>query len=158
MPSTENSATSPDARCSGLTARRRACQSRSPLVSNRPANSSLAALARASAEIADHGGGTRLGDTIRTFNDEWGVRGLARGATVVVCSDGWDRGDPTLLGAQVERLSRVTHRLVWVNPLKASDGYAPLAGGMAAALPHVDHFVAGHSLHALEHLAEVIAA
>lgn len=117
-----------------------------------------AALRRAGAETVDHGGGTRLGDTLREFNDGWGVRGLARGATVVLCSDGWDRGDPAVLGAQVERLSRVTHRLIWVNPLKASDGYAPLAGGMAAALPHVDEFIAGHSFDALEHLAEVIAA
>jgi uncharacterized protein with von Willebrand factor type A (vWA) domain len=117
-----------------------------------------AALAQAAAEIADHGGGTRLGETLRTFNDEWGVRGLARGATVVVCSDGWDRGDPAELGAQVERLAHVTHRLVWVNPLKASEGYAPLAGGMAAALPHLDDFLAGHSFGALEDLAEVIAA
>lgn len=117
-----------------------------------------AALTRAVTEIVDHGGGTRLGETLREFNDHWGVRGLARGATVVVCSDGWDRGDPTLLGAQVERLSRVTHRLVWMNPLKASPGYVPLAGGMAAALPHLDNFVAGHSLDALEHLAELVAA
>ncbi len=117
-----------------------------------------AALARAAAETVDHGGGTRLGATLRTFNDEWGVRGLARGATVVVCSDGWDRGDPAQLGAQVERLSRVTHRLVWVNPLKASEGFAPLAGGMAAALPHVDDFLAGHSFDALEDLAEVMTA
>ena len=86
-----------------------------------------------------------------------GVPGLARGATVVVLSDGWDRGEPELLGAEVARLSRVAHRLVWVNPLKASPGYEPLARGMAAALPHVDEFLEGHSLDSLEHLAEVIS-
>ena len=72
-------------------------------------------------------------------------------------SDGWDRGSPDLLGDEMARLSRVAHRIVWVNPLKASEGYAPLAGGMAAALPHVDTFVSGHSLAALDDLVEVIA-
>ena len=73
-------------------------------------------------------------------------------------SDGWDRGDASLLGEQMARISRVAHRLVWVNPLKASPGYAPLAAGMAAALPHVDEFLEGHSVASLEQLAEVIAA
>jgi uncharacterized protein len=86
------------------------------------------------------------------------VRGLARGALVVILSDGWDRGDPRRLGAEVARLRRVARRLVWVNPLKASPGYAPLAGGMAAALPHVDELVEGHSLAALQDLAEVLAS
>jgi uncharacterized protein with von Willebrand factor type A (vWA) domain len=85
------------------------------------------------------------------------VRGMARGAVVVVLSDGWDRGDPRLLREQMERLSRVAHRIVWVNPLKASPGYAPLAAGMAAALPYVDEFVEGHSLDSLRTLAEVIS-
>lgn len=115
------------------------------------------ALARAAASVADWDGGTRLGDGLRAFNDQWGVRGLARGAVVVVLSDGWDRGDPELLGAEVARLRRVAHRLVWVNPLKASDGYAPIARGMAAALPHVDEFVEGHSVAALEDLVAVLA-
>jgi hypothetical protein len=82
---------------------------------------------------------------------------MARGAVVVVLSDGWDRGDPRLLAEQMERLSRVAHRVVWVNPLKASPGYAPLAAGMAAALPYVDEFVEGHSLNSLRTLAEVIS-
>jgi uncharacterized protein with von Willebrand factor type A (vWA) domain len=117
-----------------------------------------AALHRAAGAVADWAGGTRLGDGLRTFNDRWGVRGLGRGATVVVLSDGWDRGDPRVLGDELARLQRVAHRVVWVNPLKASPGYAPLAGGMAAALPHVDRFVEGHSVASLEALAEVVGA
>jgi len=116
-----------------------------------------AALAAVAGAVDDWSGGTRLGEGLAAFNDTWGLRGLARGAVVVILSDGWDRGDPALLGEQVRRLQRVAHRLVWVNPLKASPGFAPLAGGMAAALPHVDELVEGHSLASLEALAEVIA-
>jgi uncharacterized protein with von Willebrand factor type A (vWA) domain len=115
------------------------------------------ALAAAAHRVVDWSGGTRLGDGLKAFNDEWGIRGMARGATVVVISDGWERGDADLLASQMERLSRVAHRIVWVNPLKATPGYAPLAAGMAAALPHVDEFVEGHSLASLEALAEVLA-
>lgn len=114
------------------------------------------ALARTSQQVADWSGGTRIGECLRMFNDRWGVRGLARGAIVVMLSDGWDRGNPEVLGDQMQRLSRVAHRVVWVNPLKVTPGYAPLARGMAAALPHVDAFVEGHSLEALERLAAVI--
>jgi uncharacterized protein with von Willebrand factor type A (vWA) domain len=117
-----------------------------------------AALVHATAAVADWSGGTRLGDTIGEFADRWGVRGLARGAIVVVLSDGWDRGDASVLGEHMARLGRVAHRVVWVNPLKATPGYAPLAAGMAAALPHVDEFLEGHSVASLEQLAEVIAA
>lgn len=115
------------------------------------------ALRRASERVADWSGGTRLGDGLRRFNDEWGVRGMARGAVVVILSDGWDRGDPALVSEQMARLARVAHTVIWVNPLKVTPGYAPLARGMAAALPFVDHFVEGHSIEALEHLAAVIA-
>lgn len=115
------------------------------------------ALAAAAERVVDWSGGTRLGEGLRAFNDEWGIRGLARGATVVIISDGWERGDADLLGEQMARLSRVAHRVVWVNPLKASPGYAPLAAGMAAALPYVDEFVEGHSLASLEELALVLA-
>jgi uncharacterized protein with von Willebrand factor type A (vWA) domain len=116
-----------------------------------------AALGAAARAVADWSGGTRLGAGLRTFNDEWGVAGMARGAVVVILSDGWDRGQPADLAEQMARLHRVAHRVVWVNPLKASAGYAPLAQGMAAALPYVDEFVEGHSLAALQSLAEVIA-
>ncbi|MBW3667812.1 MAG: VWA domain-containing protein [Actinobacteria bacterium] len=115
------------------------------------------ALDAAARAVADWSGGTRLGEGLQRFNDEWGIRGMARGAVVVVLSDGWDRGDPAVLARELARLRRVAHRIVWVNPLKASPGFAPLAGGMAAALPHVDALVEGHSLAALEHLAAVIA-
>jgi uncharacterized protein with von Willebrand factor type A (vWA) domain len=121
-------------------------------------NDPEAALARAAVEVKDWSGGTRLGEGIKTFNDRFGVRGLARGATVVILSDGWDRGDPVLLGEEMKRLQRVCRRLVWVNPLKATPGYAPLAKGMAAALPYVDEFIEGHSLNSLEFLAEVLAS
>ena len=116
------------------------------------------ALAPAAAAVPDWSGGTRLGEALRRFNDEWGVRGMARGAVVVILSDGWDRGEPEELAEQMERLRRVAHRVVWVNPLKASPGYEPLARGMAAALPFVDEFVEGHSLGALEQLARIFAA
>lgn len=114
------------------------------------------ALSRTSLHVADWSGGTRIGECLRSFNDRWGVRGTARGAIVVVLSDGWDRGNPEMLAEQMRRLQRVAHRVVWVNPLKVTPGYAPLARGMAAALPHVDAFVEGHSLEALERLTEVI--
>jgi uncharacterized protein with von Willebrand factor type A (vWA) domain len=113
-----------------------------------------AALARAGAAVADWSGGTRLGGVLREFNAQWGD--VARGAIVVVLSDGWDRGDPDALTAELDRLRRRAHRIVWVNPLKASPDYAPLARGMAAALPYVDDFVEGHSLAAMERLVDVI--
>lgn len=117
-----------------------------------------AALSAAGAAVDDWSGGTRLGRALRTFNDEWGLRGMARGAVVVILSDGWDRGEPDALAEEMARLHRVAHKIVWVNPLKASPGYEPLARGMAAALPFVDAFVSGHSVAALEDLAEVVAA
>ncbi|MEY4873525.1 MAG: hypothetical protein RJB41_227 [Actinomycetota bacterium] len=115
------------------------------------------ALTRAAAQVPDWSGGTRLGESLRKFNATWGVRGMARGAIVVVLSDGWDRGDPSVLAEQMQRLQRVAFRVVWVNPLKVTPGYAPLARGMAAALPYVDDFVEGHSIQALEHLTRVIS-
>jgi uncharacterized protein with von Willebrand factor type A (vWA) domain len=116
-----------------------------------------AALTRAAGAVPDWSGGTRLGEGLRAFNDTWGVRGMARGAVVVILSDGWDRGDPAVLGEQVARLSRVAHRVVWANPLKATPGYEPLAAGMAAALPYVDEFVEAHCLDSLATLADVVA-
>jgi uncharacterized protein with von Willebrand factor type A (vWA) domain len=115
------------------------------------------ALTQAAAAVNDWSGGTRLGACLRAFNDQWGVRGTARGATVVILSDGWDRGDPAVLAEQMARLSRVAHRIVWVNPLVATDGYEPTARGMAAALPYVDRFLAGHNVAALDQLLEAIS-
>jgi hypothetical protein len=117
-----------------------------------------AALSAAALAVTDWSGGTRLGDGLQEFNDSWGVRGMARGATVVVLSDGWDRGDPEVMEEQMARLARVAHQVVWVNPLKASPGYEPLARGMSAALPHVDTFLEGHSLNSLKALAEAFDA
>jgi len=116
------------------------------------------ALAAAAGAVDDWSGGTRLGASLRRFNDDWGVRGMARGAVIVIVSDGWERGDPSLLAEEMARLARVAHRVVWVNPLKASPGYEPLARGMAAALPFVDRFVEGHSLDALDALVAEIAS
>ncbi len=116
------------------------------------------ALRAAASRVEDWSGGTRLGEGLRVFNDRWGQRGMARGAIVVILSDGWDRGDPEVLAEQMQRLGRVAYRVVWVNPLKVTPGYAPLARGMAAALPHVDSFVEGHSIEAMEELCRVITA
>jgi uncharacterized protein with von Willebrand factor type A (vWA) domain len=120
------------------------------------ANDPDAALAAAGKAVPDWSGGTRLGEALGEFNDRWGARGLARGAVVVVLSDGWDRGDPRVLAEEMARLARVAHRVVWVNPLKATPGYAPLVRGMAAALPYVDDFVDGHSVESLETLAALL--
>jgi uncharacterized protein with von Willebrand factor type A (vWA) domain len=115
------------------------------------------ALSAAGEAIPDWHGGTRLAESLKAFLDRWGQRGTARGAVVVLFSDGWERGDPAALAAQVARLSRLAYKLVWVNPHRGKPGYAPLAGGMAAALPYLDEFVAGHSLAALEELVGVIS-
>jgi uncharacterized protein len=114
-------------------------------------------LAGAGGLMPDWGGGTRIGDSLRRYNDVWGRRGMTRGAVVVVVSDGWERGDLTLLDSELARISRQAHRLVWVNPLKGHDGFAPLAGGMRVALRHADVFVEGHNLVALEALAGVLS-
>ena len=114
------------------------------------------ALVAAGEIVPDWSGGTRLGEGIKVFLDRWGQRGMARGAVVVVFSDGWERGDARLLGEQMARLHRLAHRVVWVNPHKGAAGYQPVQVGMAAALPHVDEFVAGHSLAAFQRVLEVI--
>jgi uncharacterized protein len=115
------------------------------------------ALRAAGEQVPDWSGGTRLGETVQAFVDRWGRRGLARGAVVVICSDGWERGDPGLLGEQVARLARLAHRLVWVNPHRGKPGYRPVQGGMAAVLPFVDDFVAGHSVASYHRLMQVLA-
>jgi uncharacterized protein with von Willebrand factor type A (vWA) domain len=114
------------------------------------------AIQRAAATAPDWSSGTRIGDALKTFNDRHGRRGMARGAVVVILSDGWERGDPALVGREMERLSRLAYRIVWVNPRAAASGFVPRAGGMAAALPHCDALVSGHSLEALEEVVDVI--
>lgn len=107
--------------------------------------------------VPDWSGGTRLGELLKQFLDDWGQRGVARGAVAVVLSDGWERGDVTLLREQMARLHRLAHRVVWANPRAGRPGFAPVAAGMAAALPYVDDFVEGHTLAALEKVAAVVA-
>ncbi|MBW3580895.1 MAG: VWA domain-containing protein [Actinobacteria bacterium] len=114
------------------------------------------ALARATESVVDWEGGTRIGDSLAEFNRTWGRRGTARGAVVVVCSDGLERGDPSALATEMARLGRLAHRVVWLNPLKGDPRYQPLARGMSAALPFVDVFLAGHDLSSLEALAALL--
>ncbi|MDQ1746208.1 MAG: uncharacterized protein QOD07_471 [Frankiaceae bacterium] len=114
------------------------------------------AAAAVAAAVPDWSGGTRLGELVKAFLDTWGRRGMARGAVVVVMSDGWERGDATLLGEQMRLLRRLAHRVVWANPRAGRPGFAPLAAGMAAALPSVDDLVAGHSVDALQRLARTV--
>jgi len=115
----------------------------------RDAEQALAAAGRA---VPDWAGGTRLGETLRAFLDRWGRRGLARGAVVVIFSDGWERGDPALLAEQMAQLRRLAHAVFWVNPHAGADGYAPVQSGIAAALPYTDRLLAGHSLAAMQEL------
>jgi len=114
------------------------------------------ALANAARAVPDWAGGTRIGENLKAFNDVWGRRGTTRGAIVVIASDGWERGDPTLLANEMKRLHLAAHRIVWTNPLAGGEGYRPLVAGMQAALPYVDDFLPGHNLRALEALAEVL--
>lgn len=109
-------------------------------------------------QVADWEGGTRIGESIKALLDGWSQRAALRGAVVVLCSDGLERGDPDLLKAQMARLRRLAHKVVWVNPLKGSPRYEPLARGMAAAMPSVDVFLSGHNLESLEHLGRVLGA
>ncbi len=114
------------------------------------------ALVRAGEQVPDWSGGTRLGETMKAFLDRWGARGMARGAVVVVFSDGWERGDASELGEQMQRLHRLAHRVVWVNPHRGKEGYEPVQQGIRAALPHCDDLVAGHSLKAFAEVLEVV--
>lgn len=114
------------------------------------------AIVAAGETVPDWSGGTRLGETLRIFLDRWGRRGLARGAVVVVFSDGWERGDTALLAEQMRRLHGLAHRVVWVNPHVGKDGYQPVQAGIVAALAHVDDFVAGHSMATFAELVEVV--
>ncbi len=115
------------------------------------------ALSRAAAEVVDWDGGTRIGESLKRFLDEYGHSGLARGAVVVLCSDGLEVGDPELLAEQMARLSRLAYRVVWLNPLQEDPAYEPLARGMKAALPHIDVFASGHSLASLEEVGAALS-
>ncbi len=115
------------------------------------------ALRAAGQAVPDWSGGTRLGESIRAFTVRWGQRGMARGSVIVIASDGWERGDPRLLGEQVARLGRLAHAVVWMNPHRGKAGYQPVQGGIAAVLPHVDQLVAGHSLASFAELLKVVA-
>jgi len=115
------------------------------------------AIARAAAAAPDWSSGTRIGEALKAFNDRHGRRGMARGAVIVILSDGWERGDPLLVGREMARLRRLAHRIVWVNPRAAAAGFSVAAGGMVAALPYCDAFVSGHSFDALDAVVDAIA-
>ena len=114
------------------------------------------AVGRALTDASDFAGGTRIGSAVKHFLDTDGRRGRARGAVVVIVSDGWERGDAGVLGEQMARLHRLAHRVIWVNPRKAATGFVPATAGMSAALPHVDRFVPGHSLASLVDVLDAI--
>jgi uncharacterized protein with von Willebrand factor type A (vWA) domain len=114
------------------------------------------AIQRAAAAAPDWSSGTRIGDALREFNDRHGRRGMARGAVIVILSDGWERGDPMLVGREMERLARLAHRIVWVNPRLSAGAFSVQSGGMVAALPHCDALVSGHNFQALGEVAEAI--
>jgi uncharacterized protein with von Willebrand factor type A (vWA) domain len=115
------------------------------------------ALNQVVASVDDWSGGTRIGEAIKAFNFKWSRRVLRSGATVVVISDGWDRGDPALLGREMARLQRSCRRLIWLNPLLGAPGYQPLTQGMRAALPYIDEFMPIHNMQSLEALAEMLS-
>ncbi|HWX08774.1 MAG TPA: VWA domain-containing protein [Gaiellaceae bacterium] len=115
------------------------------------------AFAAAAARVADWSGGTRIGASLKTYNDEWGRRALTRGAVVVILSDGCERGDTQPVAREMERLARQAFAVVWVNPLKGHPEYEPQAGGMRAALPHVDRLLSGHDVASLETLGTVLS-
>ncbi len=115
------------------------------------------ALLRAADRVVDWAAGTRIGTSLKAFNDVWGRRALTRGAVVLIASDGWERQDPLLVGREMQRLHRAAYAVVWVNPLKGGTDYEPLAGGMRAALPFIDRFVTGHNLTSLDELAGLLS-
>ena len=112
------------------------------------------ALAAVQRSVPDWGGGTRIGDALRSFNLHWARRVLGHGPVVLLISDGWDRGEPAVIRQEISRLQRSCHRLIWLNPLLGSPDYLPLTRGMQAALPFVDDFLPVHNLVSLEALAE----
>jgi uncharacterized protein with von Willebrand factor type A (vWA) domain len=116
------------------------------------------AIQQAAVAAPDWSSGTRIGDALKTFNDRHGRRGMARGAVVVILSDGWERGDPGLVAQEMGRLARLAYRIVWVNPRAAANDFVPWAGGMAAALPYCDALVSGHTFEALLEVIEAVGA
>ena len=125
-----------------------------PVLRSREPDEVMAAVAK---RVADWEGGTRIGESLKELLDGWASHSALRGSVVILCSDGLERGDPELLTRQMQRLARLAHRLVWVNPLKGSPRYEPLARGMAASLPFVDVFLPGHDLESLEALSAAVA-
>ena len=116
------------------------------------------AIRRATESVEDWSSGTRIGDALKSFNDRYGRRGMARGSVIVILSDGWERGDPEMVAREMERLARLAYRIVWVNPRVSAPGFQPKAGGLVAALPFCNALVSGHSLNALDEVADAIAA
>ena len=116
------------------------------------------AIQRAAAAAPDWSSGTRIGDALKEFNDRHGRRGMARGAVIVILSDGWERGDPSSSAREMARLARLAYRIVWVNPRVSASAFSVQAGGMVAALPYCDALVSGHSFQALGEVVEAIAA
>ncbi|HLI50449.1 MAG TPA: VWA domain-containing protein, partial [Thermomicrobiaceae bacterium] len=121
------------------------------LIKNRSVDQAMERVAR---EVHDWSGGTRIGQSLQTFNTDWARRVLRNGAVVLIISDGWDRGDPDVLQREIARLQRSSYRLIWLNPLLGSPRYEPLTRGMQAALPHVDDFMPVHNMASLQALAE----
>ena len=115
------------------------------------------ALSEVARRVHDFSGGTRIGQALAEFNRRWARRVLGHGAVTIIVSDGWDRGDPGQLSVELERLRRMSHRLIWLNPLLGSEGYEPITRGMSAALPHTDDFLAAHNVQALNELGELLA-
>jgi uncharacterized protein with von Willebrand factor type A (vWA) domain len=115
------------------------------------------AMHQISRSVPDWSGGTRIGEAFKRFNFDWGRRVLGRGAVVLVISDGWDRGEPELLGQEIARLQRSCYRLIWLNPLLGSPRYEPLTRGIQAAMPYIDDFLPVHNLASLEDLAAYLA-
>ena len=115
------------------------------------------ALTRVSLTVSDWSGGTRIGESFRTFNLRWARRVLRSSAVVVVVSDGWDRGDPDLVAIETARLQRSCHRLIWLNPLASAPGYQPLAAGMSAAMPYIDDFVPAGTIASLQRLGVLLS-
>ena len=116
------------------------------------------AIRRATEAVEDWSSGTRIGDALKEFNDRYGRRGMARGSVIVILSDGWERGDPQMVSREMERLARLAYRVVWVNPRVSAPGFQPKAGGLVAALPYCNALVSGHSIKALDEVADAIAA